>query len=118
MVKEDIFHKALLDNLTGGLIGVDNDGIVIYINPMAGKILRINEKESLYKNFREAFALYPDLTGVIERMMKTGKTIRRAELRIMHADVPLKIGYGTMIVKSEEKKLGYSIIFQNISLGD
>lgn len=118
MVKEDIFHKALLDNLTGGLIGVDNDGIVIYVNPMAGKILRINEKECLYKNFREAFVSYPDLIEVIDRMMKTGKTVRRAELRIMHADVPLKIGYGTMIVKSEGKNLGYSIIFQNISFGN
>lgn len=118
MVKEEIFHKAMLDNLTGGLIGVDIEGKVIYMNPMAGKILRADENSCIYRDFREAFVSYPELIEAIDRIMKTGKTARRAELKILHADVPLKIGYGTMVVKAADKLLGYSIIFQNISFGN
>ncbi|GAB4029232.1 MAG: hypothetical protein Fur0012_03300 [Elusimicrobiota bacterium] len=118
MVKEEVFHKAILDNLTGGLIGVDMEGRVVYMNSMAGKILRADENACLYKDFRNSFASYPELIEAIDRIMKTGKTARRAELKILHADVPLKIGYGTMVVKAGDKILGYSIIFQNISFGN
>lgn len=118
MVKQELFYKAILDNLTGGLISIDHEGLIIYINPMAEKILKIEGKNFLYKNFKIAFTSFPELIAAIDKTMSTGKTARRAEMRIMHADIPIKIGYGTMPVKSKNKILGYYIIFQDISFGN
>jgi len=115
MVKEEIFYKAILDNLTGGLISIDTEGIVVYINHMAGQILRLKEKDCLNKNYKISFSNFPELLTIIERIIKTGKTARRQEMKILHADMPLKIGYSTMLVKDSDRVLGYSIIFQDIS---
>lgn len=117
MVKQEIIYKAILDNLTGGLISVDETGIVIYINPMAEKILRIEGKNCIYKNFKQAFYSFPELSTAIEKMISSGKSVRRAEIKILHAELPLKIGYGTMPIKIEGKIVGYYIIFQDISFG-
>ena len=111
------YYQCILDNLTGGLISVDLDGRVIYLNPMAGKILRM-ESDVCCRNKRydEVFGAFPALKGVIKETIDTGRCVRRAEISIMHANTPLIIGYSTMLVKNHEgKELGVTVIFQDIS---
>ncbi|MBI4802054.1 MAG: PAS domain-containing protein [Elusimicrobia bacterium] len=111
------YYQCILDNLTGGLISVDMSGTVVYLNPMAGKILHWEEAHKcLDSNYEKAFAGFPALRGVIKETLETGHTVRRAEISIMHANVPLVIGYSTMQVRSHEgKELGVTVIFQDIS---
>ena len=111
------YYQCILDNLTGGLISVDLKGKVVYLNPMAGKILRM-EPLTCCRDMRydEAFSDFPALTGVIKETIETGKCVRRAEISIMHANTPLIIGYSTMLVKNHEgSELGVTVIFQDIS---
>jgi len=115
MIDEKIYYKAILDNLTGGLIGIDNEGIVVYLNRMATQILHITEKECLNKKFSQAFVNYPELKAVISETIHYKKTVRRAEVKISHAGVPMIIGYGTMIIKDNDKEYGYAVIFQDIT---
>ena len=111
------YYQCILDNLTGGLVSVDLKGKVVYLNPMAGKILRM-ESETCCRDvqYDTAFMDFPSLKAVIKETIETGKCVRRAEISIMHANTPLIIGYSTMLVKNHEgRELGITVIFQDIS---
>ncbi|HCC47357.1 MAG TPA: hypothetical protein DEQ38_04475 [Elusimicrobia bacterium] len=111
------YYQCILDNLTGGLISVDLKGKVVYVNPMAGKILRTEPETCCHdKSYQEMFEGFPALMEVIKETIETGKCVRRAEISIMHANTPLIIGYSTMLVKNPEgTELGVTVIFQDIS---
>jgi len=105
------------DNLTGGLISVDLKGKIVYLNPMAGKILRMDFDTCCRDmQYEEIFSGFPALKSVIKETIETGKCVRRAEISIMHANTPLIIGYSTMLVKNPAgTELGVTVIFQDIS---
>lgn len=111
------YYQCILDNLTGGLISVDLKGKVVYVNPMAGKILRMPAETCCHdKGYEQVFEGFPALLGVIKETLETAKCVRRAEISIMHANTPLIIGYSTMLVKNPEGvELGVTVIFQDIS---
>ena len=111
------YYQCILDNLTGGLVSVDMSGKVVYINPTAGRILHLeNVADCLDKKYDSAFENFPALTDVIRETIETGKTVRRAEISIMHASTPLIIGYSTMHVRGAgDKEMGVTVVFQDIS---
>jgi len=111
------YYQCILDNLTGGLISVDMSGRVVYVNPTAGRILHVDDIPAcLDKKYDVAFEGFPALKEVIKETMESGKTVRRAEISIMHASTPLVIGYSTMHVRSAGgKELGITVVFQDIS---
>ena len=112
------YYQCILDHLTGGLISIDLNGKVVYLNPMAGKILRMDAETCCSNSqYEDAFCDFPALMSVIKETLETGKCVRRAEISIQHANTPLIIGYSTMLVKNhEDKELGITVIFQDISL--
>jgi len=111
------YYQCILDNLTGGLVSVDLKGKVVYLNPMAGKILHMDPENCCRDiQYDVAFEPFPALKGVIKETLETAKCVRRAEISIMHANTPLIIGYSTMLVKNHEgTELGITVIFQDIS---
>ncbi|MCX5785491.1 MAG: PAS domain-containing protein [Elusimicrobia bacterium] len=111
------YYQCILDNLTGGLVSVDMSGKVVYINPTAGRILHLESVPGcLDKKYDSAFESFPALRDVIRETIETGKTVRRAEISIMHASTPLIIGYSTMQVRGADgKEMGVTVIFQDIS---
>ena len=111
------YYQCILDNLTGGLISVDLKGKIVYLNPMAGKILHMDYETCCSgRQYEDIFADFPALKGVIKETIETGKCVRRAEISILHANTPLIIGYSTMMVKnSGGTDLGVTVIFQDIS---
>ena len=111
------YYQCILDNLTGGLISVDMSGKVVYINPTAGRILHIEDTPAcLDTKYDFAFENFPALRDVIRETIESGKTVRRAEISIMHASTPLIIGYSTMHVRGVDgKEMGVTVIFQDIS---
>ena len=111
------YYQCILDNLTGGLISVDMSGRVVYLNPMAGKILRMPAETCCTdKVYTETFEGFPALIGVIKETLETAKCVRRAEISVMHANTPLVIGYSTMLVRNHKgDQLGVTVVFQDIS---
>lgn len=111
------YFQGILDNLTGGMISIDNEEKVVYINPMAGKILHISDPRRLLGlKYNIAFKSFPALKEVIQETLETGKLVRRSEITIMHASVPLIIGYSTLQVKNVMGKiLGVAVTFQDIT---
>ena len=117
MHDETEYYQSVLDNLTGGFLSVNLEGVVVYINPMAGRILHLPDLGSLIgKTFALALGGFPALCEVVRDALATHKTVHRAEVSVLHADAPLIIGYSTLQVKNRKGEyLGIGIIFQNLT---
>ena len=117
MTDQSEYYQSVLDNLTGGFLSVNLEGDIVYINPMAGRILRLPEVSSMIgRPFAPALAGWPALCAVIQDALATHKTVHRAEMTVMHADAPLVIGYSTLQVKNRKAEyLGIGIIFQDLT---
>lgn len=117
MHSEAEYYKCILDNLTGGFLSVDLDGTVVYVNPMAGRILHIQETHALLgKPYSDALAGFPALRDVVADALKTHKTVHRAEVSVLHGDSPMIIGYSTLQVRHHKGAyLGIGIIFQDLT---
>jgi len=112
------YFRSVLDNLTGGFLSVDLEGRVVYMNPMAGRILRIGEVGAVRgRPYETALAAYPTLQGVVRETLETRRTVHRAEVQVTHADAAMTIGYSTLQVKNPAGEcLGIGIIFQDLTL--
>lgn len=108
-------HKTILENLTSGIISLDHNGIILYINPTAAKILHLRNLDITGKSYREVFFIYPSLSELIDDIIKNDKIIRRGEIILTHYTIELRIGFSSMIMSSENFK-GYTIIFQDLSI--
>ncbi|MBI5623565.1 MAG: PAS domain-containing protein [Elusimicrobia bacterium] len=117
MHTETEYYKSVLDNLTGGFLSVDLQGTVVYLNPMAGRILRLQETKALVgKVYSTALCSFPSLCDVIREALRTHKTVHRAEVSVLHADKPMVIGYSTLQVRNPKGEyLGIGIIFQDLT---
>ncbi|PIR19040.1 MAG: hypothetical protein COV48_04195 [Elusimicrobia bacterium CG11_big_fil_rev_8_21_14_0_20_64_6] len=111
------YYRSILDNLTGGFLSVSLDGLVVYINPTAGKILHLPDIGALIgKNYTAALDAFPALCAVVRDALSTHQTVHRAEVPVLHGDSPLIIGYSTLQVKNRGGEcLGLGIIFQDLT---
>jgi nitrogen fixation/metabolism regulation signal transduction histidine kinase len=111
------YFQSVLDNLPGGFLSVDLEGSVIYVNPMAGRILHLPDIPALIgKKYASALAAFPALCDVVREALSTHKTVYRAEVSVLHGDAPMTIGYSTLQVKNRKSEyLGIGIIFQDLT---
>ncbi|MDD5303935.1 MAG: PAS domain-containing protein [Elusimicrobia bacterium] len=111
------YYQSILDNLTGGFLSVSLDGLVVYVNPTAGRILHLPDLAALIgKDYAAALVGFPALCAVVRDALTTHKTVHRAEVSVLHGDAPLIIGYSTLQVKNRSGEyLGLGIIFQDLT---
>ena len=111
------YYQSILDNLTGGFLSVSLDGVVVYVNPTAGRILHLPDVGALIgKDYAAALDGFPALCEVVRGTLETHKTVHRAEVSVLHGDAPLIIGYSTLQVKNRKGEyLGLGIIFQDLT---
>jgi nitrogen fixation/metabolism regulation signal transduction histidine kinase len=117
MSDESEYYQSVLDNLTGGFLSVNLQGVIVYVNPMAGRILHLPDITALIgKPFGPALSSWPALCAVISEALATHKTVHRAEMTVAHGDAPMVIGYSTLQVKNRKAEyLGIGIIFQKLA---
>ena len=111
------YYQSILDNLMGGFLSTSLDGVIVYVNPMAGKILHLPDIGALIgKNYEVALSGFPALCAVVRNALATHQTVHRAEVSVFHGDMPLIIGYSTLQVKNRKgENLGLGISFQDLS---
>lgn len=111
------YYQSILDNLTGGFLSVSLDGLVVYVNPTAGRILRLPDVGALIgRDYAAALEGFPELCAVVRDALATHKTVHRAEVSVLHGDAPMVIGYSTLQVKNRTGEyLGLGIIFQDLT---
>lgn len=117
MRDEADYYRSVLDNLSGGFLSVDLDGLVVYGNSTAGRILHIPMEAVLGKPYEVALAPYPALCQVLREALATHKVVHRAEVSARHGDAEMLIGYSTLQVRNRAGQyLGLGITFQDLTL--
>jgi len=107
--------ESTINNLSGGFIGSDMEGKVIFFNPKASEIFEVGQ-EYLSKPVVELFQLCPDIVGAIGDVLKQGKTVRRQEFKCKINGKEKVIGYSSINIKGVDGKvIGAGIIFQDIT---
>ncbi|OGR42887.1 MAG: hypothetical protein A2X35_09645 [Elusimicrobia bacterium GWA2_61_42] len=107
--------ESTINNLSGGFIGSDMEGRVIFFNPKASEIFEVGQ-EYLNKPVVELFQLCPEVVGAIGDVLKQGKTVRRQEFTCSVNGKKKVIGYSSINIKGVDGKIiGAGIIFQDIT---
>jgi PAS domain-containing protein len=107
--------ESTINNLSGGFIGVDLDGKVIFFNPKAREIFEVGE-EYLDKNIISIFNISPEIVGAIGDVLKQGKTVRRQEFKCSINGKIKVIGYSSINIKAVDGTVsGAGVIFQDIT---
>lgn len=107
--------ESTINNLSGGFIGADMEGKVIFFNPKAREIFGVGQ-EYLNRPVVELFQLCPDVVGAIGDVLKQGKIVRRQEFRCKVNGREKTIGYSSINIKGVDGKIiGAGVIFQDIT---
>lgn len=106
--------NSTINNLSGGFIGIDNNGVIMFLNPKAKEILGL-EDNYIGRNIEE----FDDHLVKIKELIldaKNGKLIKRGEILCNIKGLDKKIGFSTINLKSVDGSvLGGAIIFQDIT---
>ncbi|MEI7480860.1 MAG: GAF domain-containing protein [Elusimicrobiota bacterium] len=107
--------ESTINNLSGGFIGVDLDGKIIFFNPKAKEIFEVGD-DYLNKNIISIFQISPDIVSAIGDVLTQGKTVRRQEFKYAINGKTKIIGYSSINIKSVDGKVsGAGVIFQDIT---
>lgn len=79
------YIETILNNITTGVIALDEKGIITTINPSAREMLKLSERNPIGKSYREVLshAKYTDILRNIEVVMKNKYRVSEKEIRII-----------------------------------
>jgi two-component system nitrogen regulation sensor histidine kinase NtrY len=112
------YTEIILQNVSAGVISLDNHGRITTINHFAEKILNIDQKDYLSKRYQDT--LFPDhakiIDGFIDELNITGKTTVEQHLRlsVMQKTYSLLINF-TRLEDEEKNSVGYVLVFDNLT---
>lgn len=108
--------ESTINNLSGGFIGADLEGKVIFFNPKASEIFEVQGDSWLNKGVVELFQMCPEVVGAIGDVLKQNKTVRRQEFKCKVNGKEKTIGYSSINMKGVDGKIiGAGVIFQDIT---
>jgi PAS domain-containing protein len=107
--------ESTINNLSGGFIGVDLKGNIVFFNPKAKEIFETGE-EYLNANILSLFQMAPALVDAIGEVLKQGKTVRRQEFKCSVKGKTKVIGFSSINIKGVDGTVnGAGVIFQDIT---
>ncbi|MCX5786587.1 MAG: GAF domain-containing protein [Elusimicrobia bacterium] len=107
--------ESTINNLSGGFIGADIQGQIIFFNPKAKEVFETGE-EYLGRNIITLSQLCPDLVSSIDAVLKQNKTVRRQEFQCFVNGKIKVIGYSSINIKGVDGAvIGAGVIFQDIT---
>ena len=112
-----IDNDAILRHLTTGLLTVDADGIVGYLNPAAEQVLGVHARELQGRPLAEALpARLAALRDLVQDSRERGRGRARAELEVMGvAGRSLPLGASTNVLMHEGRMTGVVAVFQDLT---
>jgi len=107
--------ESTINNLSGGFIGADLQGQVIFFNPKAKEIFETDENY-IGRNVLSLLQLCPDLINAVGAVLKQNKTVHRQEFRCAVNGKEKTIGYSSINMKGVDGAvIGAGVIFQDIT---
>ncbi len=107
----EAYNDNILQSVPSGVISVDNRMRIKSINQAAERILRINAKDVIEKNFNEVFK------EPLTKLMEESKTVSRSEYRYITSDKRhIWLGITTSQLKNAGgEKIGLIFIFTDLT---
>lgn len=114
--QKEVLMGSLLENLSGGLIAMDTQGVVTVVNSSAINLLSLKSEEAkVGKPVAGVLAGQPWLMETLKKTLDTRETVSRQETNLMIAGESRRIGYTTILVATSDKTvMGSGIIFQKL----
>ncbi len=112
-----IDNDAILRHLTTGLLTVDADGIVGYLNPAAEQVLGVHARELQGRPLAEALpARLAALRDLVQDSRERGRGRARVELEVLGvAGRSLPLGASTNVLMHEGRMTGVVAVFQDLT---
>ena len=112
------YTEIILQNVSAGVISMDDHGHITTINRFAENLLEIDAHHFIGRNFREA--LPPEhaliIEGFINKLQKTEKSSIQQHLRIhvLQKTYSLLVNF-TRLEDDDHNSLGYVLVFDNLT---
>jgi len=107
--------QSTINNLSGGFIGVDLEGKIMFFNPKAIEILEVKENY-IGRNYEDLNIISTEIVSAIKQVLIENKILKRQEFFYDVNGKNKRIGYSTMNIKAVDGTItGAGIIFQDIT---
>ncbi|MBP9165187.1 MAG: PAS domain-containing protein [Leptospiraceae bacterium] len=121
--RKRILHESILVSAKEGVVGLDKDGKITYLNPHAQEITGFTEEEILGKTFHETFhhswmdgVPHEEENSPIRETLSAGVTSRiNNEIFWKKGDRFFYVEYTCSPIKKEEEIIGAVVVFKDIS---
>jgi len=111
------FHRNIVQNISSGLLILDNNGIITFANKAACEILDLKNAALNDQPFRKFFANPEEGTETTRQLIKEKKQFESKETHFLSGKgKPVPVGFSTSVVQLPGKTPGdgYIIIFRNL----
>ncbi|MCI5114339.1 MAG: HAMP domain-containing protein [Candidatus Electrothrix sp. AX1] len=113
------YLETILKNVAAGVIAINKNNEVTTINPFAEKLLKIDPKNFLHKDFHTALprSHIPVIESFFDDLQKSGKrsierhlnlTVRKGETYSLLVNI-------TRLIDEQGQSIGYVIVFDNLT---
>lgn len=85
------FNQYILESILSGLIGIDNQGRVVHLNPVARKILELDEDQVKSESYLQTLSDYQSLADILTGIIEHKTAVERLEERIIRKSGSEKI---------------------------
>ncbi len=121
--RKRLLHESVLVSAKEGLVGVDKDGKITFLNQYALEITGYSEEEILGRTFHETFhhswvdgSPHEEENSPVKETLSTGVTSRiNNEILWKKGDKFFYVEYTCSSIKKEEEITGAVIVFKDIS---
>lgn len=105
--------QSVLENLSGGLITIDLGGRVTIMNPAAARLLDITAPNPTGQAVKDVLKDHAWLVETLQKTLAERSTVSRQEVNIVLHGGNGPVGYSTLLITDNKKKLmGSGILFQ------
>ncbi len=112
------YTEIILQNVSAGVISLDENGQITTINRFAEKLLNINKSLFVGLNFRDVLSPVQAaiIDGFIEELQITGKSTveQHLKLNVLGKNYSLLVNF-TPLKDEEEKPIGFVLVFDNLT---
>ncbi|MFH1619860.1 MAG: GAF domain-containing protein [bacterium] len=108
--------ESVLQNLSGGFIGVDLNAAIMFFNPRARQILGASDEDYRGRPLSTLAGLCPEIVTALLETLRARKVLRRQEFTCLLSGASHRIGYSTLLMQDVGGNVaGAGITFQDIT---
>jgi two-component system nitrogen regulation sensor histidine kinase NtrY len=112
------YMEIVLANVTAGVISIDNQGHITTINKSAEKLLGLETKRIIGRNFRDIVTpdYQPMIKGILKELIGSGKDSIRKQVSLPAGDTKIILLVNVTTLKDEHNEfMGTVVVFDDLT---